>query len=86
MPLFFFDTYDGNLACKDDEGQDLPSAQAARRLALATLPGMADDRMPDGDSSTFSVRVRDTQGTPIYAVELVVRGEWLTPPPEAKAG
>lgn len=84
MPLFYFDTNDGDRFCNDDEGQDLPDAQAARRLALATLPGMADDRMPDGDARTFSVHVRDTQGTPIYAVELVLRGEWLTASPNQK--
>lgn len=78
MPLFFFDTDDGDCLCNDDEGQELPDAQSARRLALATLPGMVDERLPNGDERTFAVRVRDAQNTPIYAVELVLRGEWLT--------
>jgi hypothetical protein len=86
MPLFYFDTDDGDRQHGDDEGQDLPDAEAARRLAMATLPRMADDHLPNGDSRVLTVRVRDAQGTPIYAVELAIRGEWLITPPEAKAG
>lgn len=82
MPKYFFDTDDGNLAVPDDTGQDLPDAQAARRLALAAFPDMADDHLPDGDRRTFTVRVRDAEGRPIYAAELVLTGEWLIPPAE----
>ena len=78
VPRFFIDTDDGDLAVPDDTGQDLPNAQAARRLALATFPDMTDDHLPNGDRRTFSVRVRDADGTPIYAAELVLTGEWLT--------
>lgn len=86
MPLFFFDTDDGDCFCDDDEGQDLPDAQTARRLALATLPSLADDRLPDGDRRTFTICVRDAQGAPVYAVELALRGEWQTASPIRAAG
>lgn len=86
MPLFFFDTDDGDRFCYDDEGQDLPDAQAARRLALATLPNMAEDRLPNGDKRTLAVRVRDAQEIQIYLVELILRGEWLVRSPEIKDG
>ncbi|MCJ2068475.1 hypothetical protein MKK75_06585 [Methylobacterium sp. J-030] len=80
MPRFFIDTDDGDLSVPDDIGRDLPNAQAARRLALAAFPDMTGDQLPDGDRRTFSVRIRNEEGTPIYAAELVLTGEWLVPP------
>ena len=80
MPRFFIDTDDGDLAVPDETGHDLPDAQAARRLALAAFPDMTDDHLPNGDRRTFSVRVRDADGRPIYAAELVLMGEWLVSP------
>lgn len=82
MTRFFIDTDDGELAVSDETGQDLPDAQAARRLALSVFPDMADDHLPDGDRRTFTVRVRDAEGRPIYVAELVLTGEWLIPPGE----
>ena len=79
VPRFFIDTDDGDLAVPDETGHDLPDAQAARRLALAAFPDMTDDQLPDGDRRTFSVRVRNADGTPIYVAELVLTGEWLIP-------
>jgi hypothetical protein len=45
MARYFFDTDDGDTFVEDDEGQDLPDAEAAREAALAALPGMARDKM-----------------------------------------
>ena len=84
--MFFFDTSDGDRHDHDEEGQDLPDAQAARRLALETLPAMAEDRLPDGDNRIFTVSVRDARGTPIYAVELALKGGWVTAAPEDRGG
>lgn len=49
MPLYFIDTSDGDLAMRDEEGLVLADDQAARVAALAALPDMARDKMPDGD-------------------------------------
>ena len=77
MPRYFIDTDDSDFACRDEEGHDLPDAEAARRLAQATLPDMARDDLPDGERRTFVARVGDESGTPVYVVTLDLRGEWL---------
>ena len=38
MPLFFFDTDDGDNAYVDNEGVNLPDREAVRDAALAALP------------------------------------------------
>jgi hypothetical protein len=76
MARYFFDTDDGDTFVEDDEGQELPNAEAAREAALAALPGMARDKMPDGDHRTFCATVRDDAGTVIYTARLTLVGEW----------
>lgn len=65
MPHFFFETDDGNFRHEDDEGFELPSIDAARIETLAALPEMARNKSPDRDHRTFSVRVRDEDGTAV---------------------
>ena len=76
MPIFFFDTDDGDTRYGDQEGLDLPDKAAARRAALDALPDMARDRMPGGDQQTFAVSVRNDQGVVIYAANMSLSGEW----------
>ena len=56
MPRYFIDTDDGRLRVQDDEGWEAPDAEAARDMALAALPEMAGDALPDGDRREFAVR------------------------------
>ena len=76
MPRYFIDTNDDDLFVEDDEGQDLPDAEAAREAAQAALPDMARDKMPDGEGRTFYACVRDQAGVVIYKVTLTLAGEW----------
>ncbi|MGH1572676.1 DUF6894 family protein [Methylobacterium sp. P31] len=76
MPRYFIDTNNDDTFVEDDEGQDLPDAEAARKAALAALPDMARDKMPDGDRRTFCASVRDEAGTVIYKATLTLAGEW----------
>lgn len=76
MPLFYFDTYDGDRAVIDDQGLELSGNAAARKAALATLPEMADDKLPDGDQRHFSVKVRDAVGNGVYEADLTLSGRW----------
>lgn len=76
MPHYYIDTDDGERLVVDEDGHDLADAEAARRLALTNLPEMAGDAIPDGDRRTFSVRVRDANGTVIFHAELDLVGEW----------
>jgi hypothetical protein len=76
MSRYFFDTDDGDFRSQDDEGMELPDAEAARLAALDVLPDMARDKLPDGDRRSFSVRVRDEAGAVLYSATLDLVGEW----------
>lgn len=76
MPRYFFDTDNGDLLVQDDEGIELPDAEAARTIGIAALPDMLRDRLPDSDRRTFAVQVRDECGTILYSASLDMVGEW----------
>ena len=78
MPRFFFDIHDSGVT-RDDEGQELPDIEAARRLAMSSLPQIAADEIPmDSDRRHFVVLVRDGNGTPVYTATLSFAGLVLT--------
>lgn len=81
VPRYFIDTNDDDLFVVDDEGLDLLDAQAARKVAQAALPDMAQEKLPDGDDRTFCASVRDETGEVIYKVTLTLRGEWRADKP-----
>jgi hypothetical protein len=60
VPRFFFDTFDGQLLARADLG--LESLEAAKAVAQAALPEMANDELPDGDQRVLMVSVRDEAG------------------------
>ena len=80
MPRYFFDTDDGDLGIRDDEGYELPDDAAARREAMSALPDMARDKLPDGDRRTFSAVVKDATGRAIYSAVLSLEGGWIKEP------
>jgi len=77
LPRFYLDTSDGDFAVRDGIGHELQDRDAARRLALDTLPEMARDRFPDGDRRDFVCNVRDASGTPIFTATLSLLARWL---------
>ncbi len=76
MPRFFIDTSDGDLEIRDDQGIEFLCAEDARVAALAALPDMARDKIPDGDRRLFFVSVRDEHGNTIYKASLFLAGAW----------
>lgn len=76
MPHYFIDTSDGHLPLIDNEGQEFPDDETARRAALDALPDMARDELPDGDHRTFAVSVRNAGGRAIYSAKLMLEGRW----------
>lgn len=80
MPRYYFDTDDGFTSHHDDTGQELPNAKAARREAVAVLPAMACDKLPNGDRRDLDVRVRNEANTLIYTASLSFVGEWHVTP------
>ncbi|MGO4171535.1 DUF6894 family protein [Bosea sp. TAF32] len=78
MAMFYIDTSDGDKVIVDDEGMELADESAARFAALAALPDMAKDKVPNGDERRFVVRVRNAAGVPVYAATLSLKGGWCS--------
>ncbi len=76
MPLYFFDTDNGDRHHRDDDGLELPDDAAARAMAQETLPDMAHDALPDGESRAFTVLVRTHDSTLLYSVSMTMAGQW----------
>ena len=77
MPRYFFDIHDGT-STRDDTGTECADPEAARKLAIRTLPDIARDEIPkDGDRRSFTVLVTDEEGRPVFAATLSYAGLWL---------
>ena len=77
MPRYFFDLYDGDTEAKDTEGLDFVDREAMRRAAIAELPDIARDVLPDGDEREFVVAVRSERGEVVFRAALVLRAGWV---------
>jgi len=81
VPRLFIDTEDGDASFRDDEGDDYADLEEARATAIASLPGMADEKLPDGEHRVFKATVRDEADTILYVATLTFHGVWKTSPP-----
>ena len=77
MPLFFFDSDDGDALIRDRQGMVLTNETQARRYALAALADMLRDQVEDGGRRMLLVAVRDQWGDVIYRATLKLKGEWV---------
>lgn len=80
MPLFYFDSDDGDQKLIDDIGMEFANIQEAREEAIRSLPDMARDVLPDGDRRSMWVSVRDEHGSQHFRATLSLLGEWLIQP------
>lgn len=80
MPKFFVDFQDGITIHEDDEGSDLLGFEQARNEAVAMLPQVARDELPDGEHREFVATVRDENGVALYRATLTFNGERLSRP------
>jgi hypothetical protein len=59
MPLFFFDTRDGDSLIRDDIGEELPDLETVKRVAAKSLAELAEDVLPGSIKRVLKVEVRD---------------------------
>jgi hypothetical protein len=85
MPRYYFDIDDGESLTEDDDGLLLTDIEDVRKHAIAALPSLAEEVLPDGDRQRFSVTVRDERGVPIFRASLVLSSEWLADGDDAGA-
>jgi len=64
MIRFYFDSFDGDRLIVDQEGLEFSTPSLMRDAAIAALPDMARDELPDGDRRQFWIHVRDAEGCP----------------------
>ncbi len=76
MPRFFFDIDDGDHLTRDDEGMVCESRQKLGDAAVAVLPEIASDELPNGLNRTFEVKVRDEQGRYVFSATLTLLARW----------
>ncbi|HEX9946555.1 MAG TPA: hypothetical protein VGA98_03350 [Allosphingosinicella sp.] len=63
MSVYFFDVYDGPLACLDDEGTEHESCADVRAHAIDGIRSIVSDAVRAGAFSLSGrVQVRDTSG------------------------
>lgn len=84
MPHYFFDIYDNDTLYRDDYGIELEDLYAAREQAIALLPDVARDSLPDGDHHTFKAVVKCREQRIRYVVSLTLAGSWIEPPAYAE--
>ena len=77
MARYFFDIHDGG-STRDDTGTECADDEAARKIAIRTLPDIARDEIPrDGDRRSFVVLVTSEDGGPVFSATLSYTGVWL---------
>lgn len=70
MSLYYFHVHDDAVAC-DEEGIDLPDAEAARRVAIAGLRSLAAEQVTEGrlDLRHF-IEIEDEAGAAVATIVL----------------
>jgi hypothetical protein len=76
-PRYFFDVSDGDRLTVDDEGLEMDDLHGAQQAAVAALPQVARDALPDGTRRDFVVEVRDASGRKVIRATLALTVEQL---------
>ena len=77
MPVFYFDVYDNELLTRDEWGVEIDDLREARDQAIAILPEMARDVLPDSETYVFMAEVRSEDGHICYRAKLTFEGTWI---------
>lgn len=78
MPIYYFDTHDGNRLYRDEEGSELRDDEAARVEARKAIGEMAaEDITGEGSRKTITVLVRRADGSEVAQLSIVFTLESL---------
>ena len=77
MPLYFFDTRDGEDFTQDESGLELPDLLEAKATAAASLAELARDVLPGSERRILIVEVREG-GRPVLEARLTFEAVALT--------
>ncbi|MGI3898978.1 MAG: DUF6894 family protein [Janthinobacterium lividum] len=76
MPTYFFDIIDNGTLAVDQFGDELADDAEARTQAIALLPTLVRDELPDGDRHEFATKARNQSGKVVYETSLIFQGRW----------
>jgi hypothetical protein len=76
VPLYFFDIAGSGGTSPDPSGIDLLDDSEARDQAIALLPDIARNELPDGDQHKFVATARNERGEVVYEASLALHGTW----------
>lgn len=77
MSRYFFDIRSANAVSQDEEGMELPDAEAAHDVALDALVDTAREAVVEGSSGqSFAVEVRNSAG-PILEVSATFNSKFF---------
>lgn len=79
MTKFFVDFQDNDTYREDDEGDDFPGLDQARKEVIDLLAEIARSKLYSGEHRKFVAIVRDENGTPLYRASLIFHDEQLAP-------
>ena len=82
MPLYFFDSGDGECFLRSDAGVELSGLQEARDEAVRLLPSIAHDMGASYNGQDVVSMVRDERNQVVFRATLSLKAEWLVPRPE----
>ena len=71
MPLYYFDSRDGDSFIEDEEGLEFPDIETARDQATAALADLARDVLPGSLRRELGIEVRDEAREPLLRTILV---------------
>jgi hypothetical protein len=74
---YFFDVDDDQRLIRDPDGHEFETREGMRDAAVAALPDIARDELPNGSRRVFTVKVRDETGRYVYQATLSFIGTWL---------
>jgi hypothetical protein len=70
VPLYFFDTRDGDTVIRDDIGLELPDLEAVKAQAALSLAELARDVLPGSMRREIVIEVRDER-RPVMEARLI---------------
>ena len=71
MPLYYFDSRDGESFIEDEDGLKFPDLETARDEATAALADLAKDVLPGSMRRELAIEVRDEHRNPSLRTSLV---------------
>jgi type IV pilus biogenesis protein CpaD/CtpE len=80
---FHFDMRDGGVFTPDEEGEELPSLDAAERVAAETAAEFGRDKLPVGVDRKVIIEVRNEHGQRVLTATVWLEVIRVAPEPQA---